>query len=79
VISLERLDELQFGAGDAVTRDELLELVLSHRLVQRLDRTLEGQVRRLESLRRDIRIELGRAPEPAALVAVVNDAEGAGA
>lgn len=76
MITLERLDELQVGHGELVTRDELLELVLSHRLAQRLERIIEGQIRRLESLKGDIDIALGVVPEPAVFVApVITDEE----
>jgi hypothetical protein len=68
VISLERLDELQHEKGEPVTRDELIELVIAHRLCQRVGRTMSGVLRRADSLLRDLDALLG-APEPASLVA----------
>jgi hypothetical protein len=68
MITLERLDELQHETGAPVTRDELIELVLAHRLSQRVGRTLAGHQRRLECLIRDLDSALG-APEPPSLVA----------
>jgi hypothetical protein len=75
VITLERLDELQVGHGELVTREELLELVLSHMLVQRLNRIIDGHTRRLESLRGDIDAALGIVPEPAFVAPVITDEE----
>lgn len=68
MISLERLEELEYAKGEPLSPDELLELVQTHRLAQRLDRTLDGQVRRTQSIQRDLRAAFG-APEPASLVA----------
>jgi hypothetical protein len=55
LISLERLDELQFCRGEAVTSDELIELVHAHRLTQRLRRNLEALRNRIDGNLRDLR------------------------
>jgi hypothetical protein len=54
VISLERLDELQFGRGEGVSGDELIELVQAHRVSQRLRRNLESLRDRIDSILRDL-------------------------
>jgi len=80
MITLERLDELQFDQGKTVTTEELLELVLSHRLVQRMNRIIESHTRRLESLKSDIDTALAVVPEPGPIVApVITEEEVAGA
>jgi hypothetical protein len=68
VISLERLDELQHEKGAPVSREELIELVIAHRLCQRMGRTMTGHLRRIEAFLGDLDALFG-APEPASLVA----------
>jgi hypothetical protein len=55
MISLGRLDELQFGRGEGVSGDELIELVQTHRVSQRLRRNLESLRDRIDGILRDLR------------------------
>jgi hypothetical protein len=73
VITLERLDELQFGRGTPVTADELIELVKSHRSVQRQIRSLTSFRDRIDGALRDLHDLLAPvgAPEPLPIVAPV--------
>jgi hypothetical protein len=55
VISLERLDELQFRRGAPVSDDELIELVKAHRISHRQRRNLESLRDRIDGILRDLR------------------------